>query len=285
MRRIIASLLSCALLLPAVTSGWAQDRQPRGPYPQSFAQSQAASPKGSRKEDLRRWWRSLSPEEQQRLRNLREQWQTLSPEQKQAMRKRLESFRRLSPQEQKRLRQNLRRWQQLTPKERKRLRKRHHRWQELPPEKRQALRERYRKFRNLPPEKRERMRERWKQFQQLPPEERQRLRREWKERHRKFQQLPPEERQRLRRERNTHSPSTAAVLAHSVTHGEDHPRPISSPCTAATGFSLPPFPPRSNQRGFFAAGRLGAILAIMRRQAIGKRMWWLESRAPQDLNR
>ncbi|MEE8510277.1 MAG: DUF3106 domain-containing protein, partial [candidate division NC10 bacterium] len=118
MKRIVASILSFLLVLPAVPSAWAQQPESKRPQVQSIAQSQPPAREGSREEELHRWWRSLSPEQRQHLRERHRQWQAMSSEQKQALRERLKAFRQLPPAQQEQVRKNYRRWRKLPPERR-----------------------------------------------------------------------------------------------------------------------------------------------------------------------
>jgi hypothetical protein len=94
----------------------------------------------------------------------RERWRSLSPEQRRearaAMRERVARFRSLPPEEQQRLRERFVKLRSLDPEQRARLEANRERWRSLPPAERERLRGAWRRLRDLPPEQRQRVLER-----------------------------------------------------------------------------------------------------------------------------
>ncbi len=70
---------------------------------------------------------------------------SLTPEEQSRIRENLERWRHLSPQEQQRIRENYERWRQLSPQERETIRRRFEDYQKLPPQERQQFREEFRR--------------------------------------------------------------------------------------------------------------------------------------------
>lgn len=79
-------------------------------------------------------WRSLPPEERQRILNNYQQWNQLSPEERKAARQNFQRFQRLKPEERQRILQDFKRWNELPEARRQELQKAHERFQSLPPE-------------------------------------------------------------------------------------------------------------------------------------------------------
>lgn len=68
-------------------------------------------------------WRSLSPEEKERLRHRMEQWDQMPPQQKNLYKKRYEQWEQIDPKERKKLEEKIFRWDKLSPEERDEIRR------------------------------------------------------------------------------------------------------------------------------------------------------------------
>jgi hypothetical protein len=89
----------------------------------------------------------------------------------------LERWRTMTPEERERIRRRYHRWKELPPEQRERILERRKRWRELPEEQRRALRKRREAYRNALPEERRAIEKFFRQMRQLPPEQRHAMRR------------------------------------------------------------------------------------------------------------
>lgn len=108
---------------------------------------------------------------------------------------RLERWRSMSPEERDRIRERYRRWKELTPEQRERVKARHRRWRELPEEQRSYLRERRALLREAGPEEQAVVRSFFARMHSLPPE----VRRATRQKVWEWQSLPPGEREEAMR--------------------------------------------------------------------------------------
>ena len=114
----------------------------------------------------------------------RPQGEPLSPE-------RLERWRTMSPEERERVRERYRRWKELSPEQRERIKERNRRWRELPEEQRRYLKDRRELFSDAGPEDRGVVRKFFALMRSLPPEARSAARQKiWE-----WRSLPPGERE------------------------------------------------------------------------------------------
>jgi len=108
---------------------------------------------------------------------------------------RIERWRSMSPEERERIRERYRRWKELTPEQRERVKARHRRWRELPEEQRSYLRERRAMLREAGTEDRAVVRKFFARMHALPPEMRRATRQQvWE-----WRSLPPVEREEAMR--------------------------------------------------------------------------------------
>ena len=89
----------------------------------------------------------------------------------------LERWRTMTPEERERIRRRYHRWKELPPEQRERILERRKRWRELPEEHRRALRKRREAYRNAPPEERQAIERLFRHWRRLPPEQRHTVRR------------------------------------------------------------------------------------------------------------
>ena len=82
---------------------------------------------------------------------------------------RLERWRSMSPEERERIRERYRRWKELPPEERERIKERHRRWRELPEEQRRYLKDRRELMKDAGPEDRVVVRKFFDRMHSLPP--------------------------------------------------------------------------------------------------------------------
>ena len=87
-------------------------------------------------------WRSLPPEDKQRLRDRVVRLRSLPPAKRQQLRERFVELHRLAPEQRARLQANRERWRSLSPVQRERLRGAWKRLRELSPDQRQRVLER-----------------------------------------------------------------------------------------------------------------------------------------------
>jgi len=112
----------------------------------------------------------------------------LSPE-------RLERWRSMSPEERDRIRERYRRWKELSPEQQERIRERKRRWRELPEEQRSYLRDRRELMKDAGPEDRVVVRKFFDRMHSLPPGVRSAARQKiWE-----WRSLPPGEREEAMR--------------------------------------------------------------------------------------
>ena len=104
---------------------------------------------------------------------------------------RLERWRSMSPEERERIRERYRRWKELPPEERERIKERHRRWRELPEEQRRYLKDRRELMKDAGPEDRVVVRKFFDRMHSLPPGARSAARQKiWE-----WRSLPPGERE------------------------------------------------------------------------------------------
>ena len=117
-------------------------------------------------------WRSMTPEERERLRKRYLRWKSLSPERRKQILERRQRWSKL-PEEQRRFLMQRREIYRNAGKEEKRaIEKLFRRWRQLPPERRQAMRRNLAEMRNLPvPQRDERLMD-WPFYRRLAPDER-----------------------------------------------------------------------------------------------------------------
>lgn len=117
-------------------------------------------------------WRSMTPEERERLRKRYLRWKTLSPERRKQILERRRRWSKL-PEEQRRfLMQRREIYRNAGQEEKRAIKKLFRRWRQLPPERRQTMRRNLAEIRNLPvPQRDERMMD-WPFYRRLAPDER-----------------------------------------------------------------------------------------------------------------
>lgn len=114
-----------------------------------------------------------------------------SPQVDNVPRERLERWRSLSPEQRERIRERYRRWKELPPGERERILERNRRWRKLPEEQRSYLKDRRELLRDAGEEERGVVRKFFGRMRSLPPEGRRATKRRiWE-----LRSLPPEERE------------------------------------------------------------------------------------------
>jgi hypothetical protein len=117
-------------------------------------------------------WRSMTPEQRERLRKRYLRWKTLSPERRKQILERRQRWSKL-PEEQRRfLMQRREIYRNAGQEEKRAIEKLFRRWRELPPERRQAMRRNLAEMRSLPvPQRDERLMD-WPFYRRLDPDER-----------------------------------------------------------------------------------------------------------------
>ena len=119
-RRLIPLVIFTALAWMSVGSAdagaWA------GPGPVVLGETGPAPAPGERTE-LKKRWRSLSPEKKEELRRRMRWFNRLTPRDRELFRRRYRQLKKMSPRERQRLLRQLDRWDRLSPGERKRIRK------------------------------------------------------------------------------------------------------------------------------------------------------------------
>ena len=169
----LAPILALALGLLSPCLVYAEDGPYRGGRPDGF---QAARPGEISPDKLERW-RSMPPEERERIRERYHRWKELPPEKKE------------------RILERRRRWRELPEPERRFLRERREIYRNAPSEDKQVIKRFYRHWRELPPERRDSMRRDFEDWRGMPGAEREERMRNW----RFYRQLPREERRVIRR--------------------------------------------------------------------------------------
>jgi len=105
---------------------------------------------------------------------------------------RLEQWRSMSPEERERIRERYRRWKELSPEKRERILERNRRWRELPEEQRNYLKDRRELLKDAGPEEREVVDKFFVRMRSLPHNRRHHLKRKiWE-----WRSLPPGEREK-----------------------------------------------------------------------------------------
>ena len=90
----------------------------------------------------------------------------------------LERWRTMTPEERERIRRRYHRWKELPPERRERILEGRKRWRELPEEQRRSLMRRREIYRNAPPEERQAIEKFFRYWRHLPPERRHAMRRD-----------------------------------------------------------------------------------------------------------
>jgi Protein of unknown function (DUF3106) len=117
-------------------------------------------------------WRSMTPEERERLRKRYLRWKSLPPERRKQILERRQRWSKL-PEEQRRfLMQRREIYRNAGEEEKRAIKKLFRRWRQLPPERRQAMRRNLAEMRTLPvPQRDERLMD-WPFYRRLAPDER-----------------------------------------------------------------------------------------------------------------
>jgi len=117
-------------------------------------------------------WRSMTPEERERLRERYLRWKTLPPERRKQILERRQRWSRL-PEEQRRfLMQRREIYRNAGQEEKRAIEKLFRRWRQLPPERRQAMRRNLAEMRKLPASQRDERLMDWPFYRRLTPDER-----------------------------------------------------------------------------------------------------------------
>jgi hypothetical protein len=90
----------------------------------------------------------------------------------------LERWRTMTPEERERIRRRYHRWKELPPERRERILERRKRWRELPEEQRRFLMQRREVYRSAPPEQQRAIEKLFRYWRGLPPERRHAMRRD-----------------------------------------------------------------------------------------------------------
>ena len=89
-------------------------------------------------------WKSLSPQEKEKLRERYRKFKALSPEAREKLIVNSKRFKNLNPDQKQRVLANFKRFENMTPEQRQRMRERHQKWKLLTPQQRQNIREKIR---------------------------------------------------------------------------------------------------------------------------------------------
>ena len=90
----------------------------------------------------------------------------------------LERWRTMTPEERERIRRRYHRWKELPPERRERILERRKRWRELPEEQRRSLMQRREIYRSAPPEEKRAIEKLFRYWRGLPPDRRHAMRRD-----------------------------------------------------------------------------------------------------------
>lgn len=130
-------------------------------------------------------WRSMPPEQKDRIRNRYRRWKNLSPERRERILEHGKRWGKLPKHKRRFLRQRREIYRNAQPEEKRAIKKFFRRWRKLPPERRHALRQDMAEMKNLPvPERDERLMS-WPFYSRLSPDERKAVNRFL------FSELPP----------------------------------------------------------------------------------------------
>ncbi len=146
---------------------------------QWFAQEGKVTP-----EKLERW-RSMPPEEKERIRKRYREWKDLSPERRERILKHGREWGKLPKQKRRFLRQRREIYRNAQPEEKRAIKKFFRQWRELPHERRHALRRDMAEMKNLPVTERDKRLMRWPFYNTLSPDEQKAVNRFL------FSELPP----------------------------------------------------------------------------------------------
>ena len=101
-----------------------------------------------------------------------ERWRSMSPDERERIRERYREWKKLSPQRKERILDTRRRWEKLPEKEKRYLRQRREIYRNASPEEREAIRKFFRDWKKLPPEQRRALRRNMEEWKDLPGKER-----------------------------------------------------------------------------------------------------------------
>ncbi len=117
-------------------------------------------------------WRSMTPEERERLRERYRRWKTLSPERRKQILERRQRWSRLPEERRRFLMQRREIYRNAGQEEKRAIEKLFRRWRQLPPEQRQAMRRNLAEMRDLPVSQRDERLMDWPFYRRLVPDER-----------------------------------------------------------------------------------------------------------------
>ena len=175
------SILACALALclavmatgrQAVAGG--RDGAPSGRRGDAFvrAEGRRVAQAGEVTPEKIERWRTMTPEDRERIRERYHRWKELPPERKERILERRRQWRELPEGQRSFLMQRREIYRNAGPQEKRTIETFARRWRDLPPERRRALRGRLAEWRHLPEGRRdERLRE-WPFYQRFSPDER-----------------------------------------------------------------------------------------------------------------
>lgn len=153
--------------LPAISRGGSvPGARPDLPERLRVAQAGKVTP-----EKLERW-RSMSPENKERIRERYRHWKTLSPERRERILEHRRRWGKLPEKEKRYLRQRREVFRNAQPEDRQAIRKFFRGWKHLPPDRRGSLRRNVEKWRDLSVEEREERLKKWPFYRDLSPAER-----------------------------------------------------------------------------------------------------------------
>lgn len=116
--------------------------------------------------------KNLPPEARERLVRIAKFWRNLPPGQRQTIFMKIGRFKQLPPWVQKKAVENYRKFKLLPPGQRKKIVEGYKRWHNLPPEARENLKDGLERFKNLPPDKKKEMMKFHHEWQKIPPQQR-----------------------------------------------------------------------------------------------------------------
>ena len=175
------SILACALALclavmatgrEAVAGG--RDGAPSGRRGEAFVPAEGrrvARPGEVTPEKIERW-RTMKPEDREKIRERYHRWKELPPERKERILERRRQWRELPEGQRRFLKQRREIYRNAGPQEKRTLEEFSRRWRDLPPERRRALRSRLAEWRDLPEDMRDERLMEWPFYQGLSPDER-----------------------------------------------------------------------------------------------------------------
>jgi hypothetical protein len=117
-------------------------------------------------------WRTMTPEERERIRERYRRWKELPPERKARILERRRRWRELPERQRRFLSQRREIYRSAGPQERRTIEKFARRWRDLPREQRRALRNRLAEWRDLPEDKRDERMMEWPFYRRFSPDER-----------------------------------------------------------------------------------------------------------------